>query len=374
MPAASFAPAPAPRWRISSIECPPILPEGLLYLLLACQNAAEMADRPGDLPTCAAELRAQLALPYRGRRLLHLVHDEAGRLVAWARLGLYGAFHTEAAHGAITVHPSVRRRGVGSVLLRELGTTAVRYGRDRLVLDAPRTAAAEAFAGRHALILSSRELRSRLDLFRLRIEPPRPGGFVALRWSGPCPDQLIDSYVDALDTLNAAAPVARAAAATWPTGIVPGQRFGGQKYAYQSGQQAGANLAGTGGTPFTVAEVHHREQLALSAGLREYTACLVNPRRRQIVALSSAHTADGLRGEQNETVVIPQYRGLGLAALVKAQLIRELLGAERGLEVLDTYNALDNARMLAVNRRLGFRPLDTHAAWTLRLAGRYGRA
>jgi RimJ/RimL family protein N-acetyltransferase len=120
-------------------------------------------------------------------------------------------------------------------------------------------------------------------------------------------------------------------------------------------------------TPFTRAEIRHREQSASHAGLREYTACLIDRDTGRIAALSSAHTADGVRGEQNETVVAPIYRGLGLAVGVKAQLIRELLAAEPSLVILDTYNAVDNHRMLAVNRRLGFRPLDTHAAWTLTL-------
>jgi GNAT superfamily N-acetyltransferase len=326
-----FAPSVPPRqWRVRCLESTADLSPASLSALLACQNAADLADRPGDPPTCAAEMRALLATPYQGQRVVHLLHDEAGTLVAWARLGLYNAFHPELAHAAMTVHPAARRRGAGSALLAALSDTAVRHGRDRLVLDGPRTAAAEAFATRHAFTLSSRELRSRLDLDRIQVAAPRSGGFIALRWTGPCPDRLIETYVCALDALH-------------------------------------AQSAGPPGAPFTAAEIHHREQLALTAGLREYTACLVNPRRKQIVALSSAHTADGLRGEQNETVVIPQYRGLGLAALVKTQLIRELLGAERRLAVLDTYNAVDNVRMLAVNRRLGFRPLDTHAAWTLRL-------
>jgi GNAT superfamily N-acetyltransferase len=117
--------------------------------------------------------------------------------------------------------------------------------------------------------------------------------------------------------------------------------------------------------PFTRGEIRYREWSAQAAGLREYTTCLIDPATGRIAALSSAHTADGVRGEQNETVVVPEYRGRGLAALVKAQLISELLTAEPGLRFLDTFNAMDNHRMLAVNRRLGFRPLDAHAAWTL---------
>jgi RimJ/RimL family protein N-acetyltransferase len=86
-----------------------------------------------------------------------------------------------------------------------------------------------------------------------------------------------------------------------------------------------------------------------------------------MAALSTAHTADGMRGEQNETVVVPEYRGRGLAIRVKAYLVSELLTAEPNLRVLDTYNAVGNTRILAVNRSLGFEPVDTHAAWTMAL-------
>ena len=53
--------------------------------------------------------------------------------------------------------------------------------------------------------------------------------------------------------------------------------------------------------------------------------------------------------------------------LFRSYLVRELLDAEPGLRILDTYNAIGNTRMLAVNRRLGFEPVDTHAAWTMGL-------
>lgn len=286
--------------------------------------------------------------------MLFTADDAAGRVVGWARLGLYEAFHRDLAHAAITVHPAARRCGVGSALLDALAYAARTRRRTRLILDAPRTGASEAFAVRHGLFVSGRDLRSRLDLDdselkrrlatvsngtgsglpRQRRRHARPGpdprdGFAALGWSGPCPEEFLDGYISTLDCLHPAA-----------TSAV---------------------------TPFTPAEIRHREQAAGRAGLREYTACLVDRGTGRIAALSSAHTADGVRGEQNETVVAPDYRGLGLALGVKAQLIRELLAAEPGLVILDTYNAVDNHRMLAVNRRLGFRPLDTHAAWTLTL-------
>lgn len=337
-----FAPAPAARpWHVTRVRtcAHGALPAELVEALLACQNAADLADRPGEPPTCRAELRALLAPPFRGRRFVHLAQDRAGRLIGFARLGIYGAFHRELAHAALTVHPAARRHGVGTALLRELASAAAAQGRGRLVLDGPRNAATDGFARAGGLAVGGCDLRSRLAMdavgLRARLAALIPvqrgtpdGHLLALRWSGPCPDYLLDALLATLDSLH-------------------------------------ADPKDPEVTPFTAAEVRHREHAAAQAGLREYTACLLDPATGRMAALSTAHTADGLRGEQNETVVVPEFRGRGLAIRVKAYLVRELLGAEPGLRMLDTYNAVANTRMLAVNRRLGFAPVDTHAAWTM---------
>jgi len=382
-----FSSACPPRqWRVTTLELGPGGPDSAeLSWVLACQNAADLADRPGEPASSPAELRGLLVPPYRGRRVLFAAADESGGLAGWARLGLYEAFHRDLAHAAITVHPSARRCGVGSLLLDALAQASRSRRRTRLILDAPRTGASEAFATRHGLFVSSRDLRSRLDLDRRDLPHrlatatnpsavPRQGrrharptlgdGYAALQWKGPCPTEFLAGYVRTLDFLHGGQAPAPAPA---PTPASPGSPapVAAPKSGFTLG--AGSGPAAPASTPFTSAEVRHREQAAARAGLREYTACLIDRATGRIAALSSAHTADGLRGEQNETIVAPDYRGLGLAVRVKAQLIRELLAAEPSLSMLDTYNAVDNHRMLAVNRRLGFRPLDAHAAWTLTL-------
>jgi GNAT superfamily N-acetyltransferase len=362
------APACPPcQWRVAAVDLGPDGPAAAqLSWVLACQNAADRTDRPGEPAASPAELRGLLAAPYRGRRLLFAAVDASGGLAGWARLGLYEAFHRDLAHAAITVHPSARRCGVGSLLLDAVAEASRSRRRSALVLDAARTRASEAFAKRHGLYVSSRDLRSRLDLVghelprRLALAAnapivprqgrrharPTPGdGYAALQWKGPCPEEFLAPYVATLDHLHAS-PSAASPAAPAPVG---------------------SPALAPSTAPFTAEEVRHREQAAVRAGLREYTACLIDRSSGRIAAVSSAHTADGLRGEQNETVVVPAYRGQGLAVRVKAQLIRELVAAEPTLSMLDTYNAVDNHRMLAVNRRLGFRPLDTHAAWTMAL-------
>ena len=341
---ASAGPAVRP-WRLTRVQTSTSsgehdeLPGELLEQILGCQNAADLADRPGDPLTSRAELRSLLAPPYRGRRFVHLAHDHYGRLLGFARLGIYSAFHKELAHGALTVHPAARRHGVGSALLGALAAAAATNGRGRLVLDGPRNVATEGFARSWNLCVGGCDLRSRLDLgsaalhakLATEIPPQRhepDGHLLPLRWAGACPEYLVDALLTTLDSLH-------------------------------------ADPADPAVTPFTEAEVRHREYAAWTAGLREYTACLLDPATGRMAALSTAHTADGVRGEQNETVVVPEYRGRGLAIRVKAHLVRELLTAEPGLRMLDTYNAVGNTRMLAVNRRLGFEPVDTHAAWTV---------
>ena len=342
-----FAPAAAAaarHWRVIRVPAPAAgeVSPRLLEQLLACQNAADLVDRPGDPPTGRAELRSLLAPPFRGHRFLLLAHDRFGRLLGFARLGIYSAFHRELAHGALTVHPAARRRGIGTALLEELAAAAGTRGRGRLVLDGPRNAATEAFARSGGLAVGGCDLRSRLSLDssalpgRLAAVMPTQrsatdGHLVPLRWTGACPEYLVDALLQTLDSLH-------------------------------------ADPADPAVTPFTAAEVRHRERAAWQAGLREYTACLLDPGTGRMAALSTAHTADGVRGEQNETVVMPAYRGRGLAIRVKAHLVSELLAAEPGLRMLDTYNAVANTRILAVNRRLGFEPVDTHAAWTMPLS------
>ena len=56
----------------------------------------------------------------KDNRALHLLgRDEAGMLVAYARLFAPGASFTEAAIGRVVTHPAVRRTGAGRALMRE---------------------------------------------------------------------------------------------------------------------------------------------------------------------------------------------------------------------------------------------------------------
>ena len=200
-----FAPAAGPAlrpWRVTRVQTAAAagqeLPAELLAQIQVCQNAADLADRPGDPPASRAELRSLLAPPYRGRRFVHLAHDHYGRLLGYARLGVYSAFHHQLAHGALTVHPAARRHGVGGTLLGALAACAKANGRGRLVLDGPRNAATDGFARSWGLHVGGCDLRSRLDLnsvaLHAKLATTLPaqrhapdGHLLPMRWAGASP-------------------------------------------------------------------------------------------------------------------------------------------------------------------------------------------
>ncbi len=62
-------------------------------------------------------------------------------------------------------------------------------------------------------------------------------------------------------------------------------------------------------------------------------------------------------GEQHDTTVVDAHRGHRLGLLLKADMLRWLAEAEPDCAELTTSNAASNTHMLAVNTRLGYRPL-----------------
>jgi GNAT superfamily N-acetyltransferase len=93
---------------------------------------------------------------------------------------------------------------------------------------------------------------------------------------------------------------------------------------------------------------------------------------RPVAVTYAAVDYPGARAANAFTGVLPEFRGRGLARLVKLAVIRQL--AEQGVALLVTDNDERNAPMLAVNERLGFRPLSSHHTYLLDRSGNGLRA
>ena len=65
---------------------------------------------------------------------------------------------------------------------------------------------------------------------------------------------------------------------------------------------------------------------------------------------------------------MPGHRGRRLGMLVKAANLRRLTGELPAVRRVDTWNAEENAWMLAINVALGFRPSGGAGEWQLALS------
>ncbi|MGW3614668.1 GNAT family N-acetyltransferase, partial [Micromonospora sp. NPDC005163] len=70
---------------------------------------------------------------------------------------------------------------------------------------------------------------------------------------------------------------------------------------------------------------------------------------------------------QQITIVDPDHRGHRLGLLAKIENLHHLLTHEPAVRVIDTFNAASNSYMVAINERLGFRPVDSWNNWQLTL-------
>lgn len=69
---------------------------------------------------------------------------------------------------------------------------------------------------------------------------------------------------------------------------------------------------------------------------------------------------------QEDTLVLPEHRGRRLGMLVKTALMATLADVRPGARRIHTWNAQENAHMLAINVALGYRPASVEAQWQLR--------
>ncbi|MET8253537.1 GNAT family N-acetyltransferase [Micromonospora sp. NPDC005197] len=209
------------------------------------------------------------------------------------------------------VHPEHRRRGIGTALL----TAATDHLRPLGVRRVRTMAAADSlpFARRHGFT-PSREVRySALDLTPPPALPEPPPG-VRLR-----PIAELDPHL--LYEANVAAAVDE-------PGDVPVDAVTFESWQYDVWDNLGLDK-----TASTAAEVDGE------------------------VAAFSLVKRDGERMWSDYTCSVPTYRGRGLARLAKTAALHQ--AAEAGVRVAYTSNDESNAPMLAINARLGYRPVAT---------------
>ncbi|SBT64088.1 L-amino acid N-acyltransferase YncA [Micromonospora sediminicola] len=265
-----------------------------------------------------ASTRRMIAEPPPGEDWAAWVADADGQVVGWA--SAYRNIQTSTPGvgeiSTLHVHPDHRGRGVGTALfdaalahLRTLGST-------RVLANA--RAESLPFAQRHGFT-ASREMRySALDLDPAPPMPEPPPGVRLLPTAGLDPRRV--HRVDAESARD-------------EPGDVPTDALDYGLWLHECWENLGLDREAS-----TVAEVDG-----------------------ELVALSLVKR-DGDRMWSDFTGTLPAYRGRGLARLTKQAALH--VAATRGVRTAYTSNDEANAPMLAINARLGYRPVDSQ--WSCR--------
>ena len=253
--------------------------------------------------------------------------------------------NTHLADVELTVAPPARRRGVGRALLATATAFAREHGRRTLqgtTLDdsaAPRgqAAFAEAMGATVGLATARRRLDldtvDRLGWDALRsAAQERAGGYHLRRWAGATPDDFVADVATLDSRVLLDIPVG--------------------ELALEAEQ-------------IDVARTREIEAALRTRGRRAYHCGAIEAGTGRVVAWTLiTYDCDSTdQCWQQITIVDPDHRGHRLGLLVKLDNLAHALEHEPGTRHVDTFNALDNARMIAIDDELGFRLSERWLIW-----------
>ncbi len=159
---------------------------------------------------------------------------------------------------------------------------------------------------------------------RLAALPPAPVPATPLIfWTGAAPEHLIGSYAAAYDSLSDAPDSHHQ---------LPGARHDPERL-----RRRAAEIRDAGHDLWVCAAVE----------------------RSTVVAFTEVETGPGPAASQHSTVVLPGHRRRGLGTAVKWALADRLRSARPHVATVTTTVNADNTPMVALNERLGYRPVRT---------------
>lgn len=348
----------------------------LLHGLVEAANAAVL-DAWGDLDHARTpgEIFAGLRHQEYDEKLRFLALDgpvDAGpadpaRVLGYLALNLPRQDNTHTGLLQLDVRPEHRGRGIGSALHDLAVATARARGRSMLMTSTDqatepdattdalvpstgtgRVAAAHpgvTFLARRGWDLEQVTRRSVLDVplpaDRLAAHADAAAAaagpdYRVVLWEGRCPDDLLDGFALLQTRMSTDAP---AGGLDLREDVWDGARVRDAERAFVER-----------GMTYRVAAALHEPTGVLAA----YTALLSRPDTDAYVF-------------QEDTLVLREHRGHRLGMLVKTANLARLAEVQPGARRIGTWNAEENAHMLAINVALGFRPAGGSGEWQLRI-------
>ncbi|MFC0247480.1 GNAT family N-acetyltransferase [Citricoccus parietis] len=321
-----------------------------------------------------------------------LTGDRPDRIIGYAALslpwepGASADAQPTAAEVHVAVHPDFRRRGVGSALLREAEAEAVRRGRTVLQSWTDNALLDPAAVGSGPVFVAGTSLETGLTpVVRTPAESVPDAGRDRVRWQAP--DAAFAAahgyelaqveWASVLDLREAAG-----AALVAESGSGAAEEHGYDLVGWEGAcpEEDAGSMAGLLGRMaaeapagalervaehWDVPRLRAEERARREMGLTLITTAARDRSTGQLVGHSDIETFADLpqAAYQGNTLVHPEHRGRGLAVLLKAVNVSQLLRLRSETERLYTWNAAENGAILRANQELGFVPVATHPAW-----------
>jgi GNAT superfamily N-acetyltransferase len=299
-------------------------------------RAVEETDDPLGPPWSLQRLRAWLEYPIDPAEMWLCDDETTGAIHGWYYLILPERENRDRAYLQLLVHPSSRRRGIGTALLGHAAERAARGGRSVLGSGAFQDSAGAAFAvhagatpglveARRVLVLGQIPA-GRIAFLRERAAPAA-NGYSLVFWDGRIPDEYLGRYAEVENAMADAPHDAGDEPSVWDAARV--------QQLLDRREQQGRQI-------YTLAALH-----AASGELAAVTAV-------------EADQDNPAWGYQLVTAVTRKHRGHRLGLLLKTAMLDWLAVAEPALRRIVTGNAAVNQYMIAINEELGYellRPL-----------------
>ena len=297
-------------------------------------------DHPGLLAGSLEELVHQLRGTQRSARYAHFVAVEDGANVAYGTVRLPLRDNLANATVWISVLPSRRNQGIGTVFAEEIldfirsedRTSAVWTVGSPVSEESPGCAFSRALGAKKVLSRLRRELDLTMvddseleNLAKTKIDG-RDSDYEIVTWVDRAPDHLVEGVAQLVGRMSTDTPRGDL---SWESEVWDASRW------------------------------REKEDDAFHSGRGRLAAGAVN-RSGRLVAFTDIGIwkQQPTVAEQWNTIVDPDHRGHRLGLVVKIANLRHLRREIPGALRLETWNANENTRMIAINELLGFQIVE----------------
>jgi GNAT superfamily N-acetyltransferase len=285
-----------------------------------------------------------LAVGWSGERLEWLVAPGADGVGGYCVAELPQGNNPHLANLSLSVAPGLRRRGLGTTMVRQAAALARGDGRTVLAAETRAGTDGDAFAAAMGARSGLVEVRRVLDLGAVPAgqlaalsaqAEAASAGYSVLSWGSITPEEHIEQ------TARVSAVIADAPRS-------PAERAG----------------------HFDPERIRNDERRSLNRGVRRHTVVARCDRTGELAGITRISVDAGSPnwGLQRITVVARPHRGHRLGLLIKLAMLDVLARDEPAVRRIATANADTNQYMTAINDQLGFRAMDEWRFWELDVA------